>query len=102
MRLKKGPRALQDGLKMNQEGLKRAPRRPKMAQDGSKMAQDGLKTAQDGLPTAKEALQEGAKTPKSFIPHGVLTWRLLLFGLPTVQDDPRGPQNGPKSAQEAS
>ena len=54
MRLKKGPRWLQDGLKMDQEGPKRAPRRPKMAQDGSKMAQDGSKMAQDVPKTAQD------------------------------------------------
>eukprot|EP00959_Pyramimonas_sp_CCMP1952_P167976 3510401-Pyramimonas_sp.AAC.1 len=28
-------------------------------------------------------------------------WHLLLLGIPTSQDCPRGPQDGPKRAQEA-
>ena len=38
IRLKKGPRWLQDGSSGHPEGPERAPRQPKMAQDGPKMA----------------------------------------------------------------
>ena len=89
--------------------LSDAPRRPKkpprLPQDGPRGPQEGPKTAQEGPQDAprgiQEASQDGPKRQKSLIFIMVFEsfWHSRLFGFPTLQDGPRGPQDRPKMPQ---
>ena len=76
-----------------------APRRPRWPLKSLR-----LRRLQNAPRSLQEASQEGPERLKSLISHCVLQWFFpsRLFGFPTLQDDPRGPQDRPKTAQEAS
>ena len=115
------PRWPKMAYKFAQDGPRWPPRWPKRVQDASKSAQEATKTAQAGSRMAPDAPRRPMRPPRrpkkpprgppgrpetaKIIAFRYLFerfWYLLLFGLPTAQDGPRGPQDRPKSAQEAS
>ena len=105
------PRWSQDASKTAKMASKTAKMAPRCTQDGLRWPQDGPRLPkspprgpEDGPRGLQELLQEGPPKPKSlsFLRFLKAMGHLPLFGLPTAQGGPRGPQDRPKIAQEAS
>ena len=106
---------LQNWLCRCRSSPREGPRRPKVALRGPKMSKNGPKTAQDGQKMAPRRFQDDAKMEKmalscrrsanfakSSMPSSVLSPRrpkTAQSGPKRAQDEPRWPQDGPKTAR---
>ena len=77
---------------------------PRCLHDGSRWPPDGQRGLQDAPRGLQEPCHEVPRKQKSLIFLSVFErfWHSRRFGFPTLQNGPRGPQDRPKIAQEAS
>ena len=114
-RSRAGPGQVPGGVtRALQQRTNAAPRRPREPPEGPrrlKIASRWFKTAHEAPKRPPRGLREGPRG----LPRGPREAKIInftkvlegflpsrIFGIPTAQDDPRGPQDRPKIAREAS